>query len=362
MSIYVPPVHKVPKDKDDSHYLKSFSKDQVEEYIQFFNEFGFVVVRDVLNQKECDDTIDDIWNYLEQKKWNHFLTKLDNAVQISRNDPTTWKNQTWPEMMEEGILGSPPVFTAQALKNRQNPEVYKVFANLLGRKDLLVNHDRYGLFRPTKNVKINGKKYSQEQWKTFRNLHIDMNPWMHVEDTVATQSETILAKLRYKRGSDFIAENNEVGVLLDNQLHLQGLINLADNYEDDGGFHIIPGFKQHFVEWTTRNDHLKKKYGKQMTFIVLPGTDKLHQQSVRVTARAGSLVVWDQRTIHGSAPNDSDRARYAQFLKFFPATPMNPERADARKEGIVERLDEIKFEENGLTDLGKQLFGLQSWA
>jgi len=265
-------------------------------------------------------------------------------------------------MREEGIVGTPPVFTVQALKNRQNPEVYKVFANILGRKDLLANHDRYGLFRPTTNLKLSdGTKVSNSNWKTINNLHIDMNPWMHVEDPVATQSEEILSRLRYKRRDEFIAENNEVGVLVDNQLNLQGLINLADNYKEDGGFHIIPGFKEHFVECTTRNDHLKKRYGKKMTFIVLPENDKLHKQSKRVTARAGSLVVWDQRTVHGSAPNKSDRARYAQFIKYFPATPMNPERKEARKAAIAEALEELKFAENGLSDLGRQIFGLNDW-
>lgn len=36
------------------------------------------------------------------------------------------------------------------------------------------------------------------------------------------------------------------------QLHVQALINLADNRSEDGGFHIVPGFHKVFSEWTER--------------------------------------------------------------------------------------------------------------
>eukprot|EP00026_Physarum_polycephalum_P012487 Phypoly_transcript_12801.p1 GENE.Phypoly_transcript_12801~~Phypoly_transcript_12801.p1 ORF type:complete len:192 (+),score=20.48 Phypoly_transcript_12801:465-1040(+) len=189
-----------------------------------------------------------------------------------------------------------------------------------------------------------------------------MNPWMHVEAPNSEHCNKLLSKLTYKRPSDFITENDEVGCMLDNTLHLQGLINLADNFEEDGGFHIIPGFKHHFVEWTTRNSHYKKRYGMVQNFIVLPDTDPLYKQTVRVTARAGSLVVWDQRTIHGSDANDSSRARYAQFVKYFPATPMHEERQARRKAEIADRLQEANFTaESGLTELGSKLFGQSNW-
>ena len=32
------------------------------------------------------------------------------------------------------IVGLPPVFTKQALLNRQNPKIYEVFSNILGEK------------------------------------------------------------------------------------------------------------------------------------------------------------------------------------------------------------------------------------
>ena len=51
----------------------------------------------------------------------------------------------------------------------------------------------------------------------------------------------LLNKLKYERENDFIVENNEVGVMKDNKLHCQGLINLIDNRAEDGGFILVPG-------------------------------------------------------------------------------------------------------------------------
>jgi hypothetical protein len=49
----------------------------------------------------------------------------------------------------------------------------QVFSALYDRKDLLVNHDRYGLFRAIKKK----PEHLKEDWQTMENLHLDMNPW-----------------------------------------------------------------------------------------------------------------------------------------------------------------------------------------
>ena len=103
-----------------------------------------------------------------------FRTQKDLSTKpIDRKDPNTW-SASWPAMADEGILGiilinfgtisnislgEPSVFTKQALLNRTNPKLHKACSILLNRSDLLVNHDRYGFFRPTKGVEVeeNGK-------------------------------------------------------------------------------------------------------------------------------------------------------------------------------------------------------------
>ena len=118
------------------------------------------------------------------------------------------------------------------------------------------------------------------------------------------------------------------------QLSVQGLINLADNREEDGGFQIVPGFHKVFSKWvdSTRNS-LAKDYSGRMVrptiklilwrqvmffwstiqaFIVLPDEDPVSKQAQRIRAPAGSLFIWNQLMAHGSAPNASHRTRYRQ--------------------------------------------------
>jgi len=58
--------------------------------------------------------------------------------------------QGWPGIRNEGISGGYTVVTPQFVKNRCNEKVAAVASYLLGETDLLVNHDRFGIFRPTK--------------------------------------------------------------------------------------------------------------------------------------------------------------------------------------------------------------------
>eukprot|EP00456_Euglypha_rotunda_P005478 TRINITY_DN10928_c0_g1_i3.p1 TRINITY_DN10928_c0_g1~~TRINITY_DN10928_c0_g1_i3.p1 ORF type:complete len:150 (+),score=15.27 TRINITY_DN10928_c0_g1_i3:166-615(+) len=116
-------------------------------------------------------------------------------------------------------------------------------------------------------------------------------------------------------------------------------MNLADNKEQDGGFQIVPGFHHHLERWakSPKGMALVKRYGWRETFIMLPDDIEFHEHSIRVTARAGSVVFWDQRTMHGSRPNESPNPRYAQFFKIFPAT-MYSKRATARQAAIKEMI------------------------
>ena len=43
--------------------------------------------------------------------------------------------------------------------------------------------------------------------------------------------------------------------------------------------------------------------------------DAIHTRSRRVPLRAGSLLLWNQCTVHGTRPNDSDHFRFAQFVR-----------------------------------------------
>ena len=46
--------------------IKKFSL-SYHDILQFFEDYGFVVIRDVLTREECEATIDEMWTYIETR-------------------------------------------------------------------------------------------------------------------------------------------------------------------------------------------------------------------------------------------------------------------------------------------------------
>lgn len=105
---------------------------------------------------------------------------------------------------------------------------------------------------------------------------------------------------------------------------------------------------------------------------MLPENEPLQDLAIRITARlesrtnvlifgrAGSVIVWNQKVAHGSAPNESERCRYAQFFKVFPANPMDKTRWESRS-AAVKKWIEIAGCQTEITALGKKFLGMEEW-
>lgn len=71
---------------DANGYTQSFSLEETDDLLQFFDKYGFIVVRDIITSPaQIDETIDEIWQILG----------VLNA-HIDKNDPSTWEDQYWP--------------------------------------------------------------------------------------------------------------------------------------------------------------------------------------------------------------------------------------------------------------------------
>merc|ERR1711975_208652 len=101
----------------------------------------------------------------------------------------------------------------------------------------------------------------------------------------------------------------------------------------DGGFICVPGFYPYFDEWAHKNYSEFASFAAENNSVQFPPKNFLNSFAQRITAKAGSLIIWDQRTPHGSAPNESNQFRCAQFLKVFPNTVLHaqPNRRKARR-------------------------------
>jgi hypothetical protein len=310
-------------DTEDPRYIKSFVLTDTDEYLSFFERFGYVVIRDILTAEQCEETIADIWE----------VARSDDP-EADPNDIT--KPFEFTGIASEGILPFAPVFTEIAVRNRCNAGIFSVCKNILGDDDVLINHDRYGLFRPTKGVVKDGKELNFPNYKTKLNVHLDMNPWNYIDKSKEGIDIMKLDFLSYGNADDFIAENNicysiyrstekekledidETELMKVSRHNIQGLINLADNLEEDGGFHLVPEFHKKYINWTLKNVELGTQFSSASDFILLPKRLPLYNETIRITCRAGSIIIWSQLLPHGSRPNDSNRPRYAQFFKVFP--------------------------------------------
>jgi len=328
--------------EEDGHFCKSFHVQQEAEIKEFFREYGVVVIRDVLTAEETSSTLQDIIGILE------------NNSAFRYNDANTWS--AWPANGIEryGQAQREPYMTPQFMKNRQNPLVLQGFSYLydLPVESLVINHDRGALFRPT--------EYSKN-YKTKGNLHLDLDPWGFLK-TDSSKVMNNLANLRYGRKlNEFIFENNQVHKSMYGSLHLQAGINLIDNEYQDGGFICVPGFAQHFNEWASKNKSSEfVQIASESNSVQFPPKHWLNSHAQRITMKAGSMVIWDQRTPHGSAANESARARAAQFMKVFPNTVLHqqPARRKARRTTLQRNINELQQEGFEISALGRKVFDL----
>ena len=351
----------VPKDGTNPEFTQSF--DPITEMTQaklFFEEWGFVVFKNVLSPDQLQLSVCDVFDYMESGAHKFSFARDMNKkceTQLKRDDMSTWTNSNWPSMKNEGIFGEAPVFTKQAMDNRQNETVYHVFKELIGREDLMVTMDRYGFFRPTKDVPIRSEQTGQVElkdfpsWKSDKNIHFDRNPW-HYMNSLNPISNAFPKEYNYL--PSFCGEYNEAGRFDDRAVKLQALINFVDNRDQDGGFILVPKFHKFFKEWVeaTKNTIGKKYSGS--SFLIMNRIDQVGQMGVRIPLRAGDMLVWDVCMPHGSQPNDSSQMRLCQFLKMYPAM-----KANKNRRAIINKA----LEGNGLvvTELGSKLFGLKEW-
>jgi hypothetical protein len=342
----------IPRDVNDPNFVKSFQISEKDDFLTFFDAFGFVVIHDVLSKEEIEDSISEIWDIIEcrngarshDKKNIDILDELHGIKTVlpDRNDSSTWEIKTngWPPLAHLGILGGAPSFDKQSMKNRFNKNIHSLFATLHGTEDLWVSIDRYGVMRPTKDVLINGEKMDKPTWRTQEKwIHFDQNP------------KKIGSGLEFfdVRRFHLSTENNDNYT---DKVKLQGLVAFLDAREEDGGFYCIPGFHKHIREWADA----RREYLNDSDFVTIPQNDEILQYAQKIPIRAGSMVVWESSLPHSNFPNSSDRFRMGQYIKMFPARTHAPQKyLDFRKSEILNGLPKGQI----LSNDQKKLLGLE---
>lgn len=355
-----PPPCDIPRDPVDPRYSLSFdalslfcetkSTSTHQAALDFFNEYGYVVFSNVLSLSECEATETEIWEHLEEK-----------ISGLHRCDPTT---HSLLSQKRYGLPDEQAIFTRQLLLNRQNRRLYAALDCIVrkwpgcgpsvpetdspGPNSIVVSHDRWCVYPPA---------FERPDRETENPpVHLDLCPWTYLPNPSGgskrgdceTDPELLTydGSTRIRQLKDWRAEINcvrgEFGP------HVQGVISLQDNEECDGGTVIVPRFHKKFEEWQSSLGTWKEnRVGQRRrgcSYNFHDPSDPIHQLARRVPIKAGSLLLWNQCTVHGAVPNRSKRFRIAQFVRGVRAGELGyredstSKRAQARSNALLREL------------------------
>jgi hypothetical protein len=256
-------------------------------------------------------------NAVPQANLDRVIDALWDFLGMDRNNPAEW--YTRPDWHRSS--GMVELYHHQTLwDNRQHPRVHQIFAELFGDEKLWVSLDRVNMNPP-----------AGPDWDYQGFIHWDFDPttW-------------------------------PIG------LRVQGVLNLTDTDDAQGGFQCVPGSHRQVEEIVARQAPGANLRSPDITGLTVKP----------IGAKAGDLVIWHTGLLHGNGRNRTDRPRLAQYISMYPAQPQNEE---ARQERIAQwrerrppafarafpgdprKLEELHGQSAELTDLGKKLLGLDLW-
>jgi len=271
---------------------------------------GYVIVRQAVPVEQCEAVIDMLWTFME----------------MDRNDPSTWYRPQFREhrMKELNNTGMVEVYNHQSLwENRQTLRVYDAFVDIWDREDLWVAIDRANFNPPNKGVRAPSQEHGF--------IHLDV---------------------------DSSARPLPIGV--------QGVLSLAKQDQEVGGFQCVPGLFAELEAWSARQPAGSNPFKPDVT----------GYEIVNTSMEAGDLLIFNSLLPHGVRPNRSeDRVRLAQYISMFPADPGNAALREARIKTWREQTapigdpfpgDPRDFERRNfpvatLSPRGEKLLGIAPW-
>ncbi len=249
------------------------------------------------------------------------IDSLFSFLDMVRHDPSDWYRLP----LKPG--GMCEIYQHQALWNtRQNPSMHALFTDLHGTDRLCVSIDRVG-FKPPYTT-----EHPEYDHKGFTHWDVDT-------------------------------------ANLPDRFGVQGVLCLTDTTDEMGGFQCVPGFHRGLEEWIRTQPADRNTRVPDLS--TLPSGKKV----VPIPAKAGSMVVWNNRLLHGNGRNVGDRPRFSQYVSMFPADRLTEENRRHRIAcwqnrqppggttfpGDPREIEQSRFETAALTELGRRLLGADPW-
>lgn len=245
------------------------------------------------------------------------ITTLFDFLRMDRDNPSDWYRLP---LKPGGMI---EIYQHQSLWNtRQYPGLHAIFTELYGTEKLTVTIDRAG-FKPPRHP-----DHPEYDHKGFTHWDVDT---------------TNLPK----------------------RFGAQAVLCLSDTDSDMGGFQCIPGFHKNLEEWIATQPADRNPRMPDLTGLTV----------VPIPAKAGSIVIWNNRLAHGNGHNVSNKPRLSQYVSMYPADRMSDEVREQRVEqwrnrtppynsvfpGDPRRIEEDEGVTAELTPLGRKLLGVDRW-
>lgn len=293
-----------------------------EEDFDFWQTYGYVVVREAIPAAEAKRLLDFTWEFqgLDPERPDTWYEDREYRSDLDR---------------ELHIYGFVEAYHHQLIWNsRQTQRVYDAFVDVWDCEELWVTLDRLNLNPP--NVKNRDRALIAPTDTGFDiELHWDV-------DTT-------------------------LGVL---PQRVQGIIALNDTRPDHGGFQCNPELFRRFDRWRITQPDDRDP--------IRPDVDRTEFPVVRPELKAGDLLIWNGLLAHGVARNTSQSGvRAVQYLSMMPALESNQamrqSRIDSWRElstpdwnktlvGDAKQHESLRYPTATLSDLGAKLLGLESWS
>ena len=268
-------------------YAHSINPECEEMILSHLQTYGLVVVP-VLSGSECTETLQAFF-----KESN--VQQRPVATEKLSLDPRTWGSTNWPNK-SHFLVRRRPTISLEATLVRTHPVIHRVFAAIFGTDQLQTSIDRWGVMRGTVNIPTrqgDGTIVPQDhpEWRQNLRLHWDMNPWAYINTQESMQ------KQRY-----------------------QALVDILDSPIDVGGFRAVPGSHLHYLEqWAKRHDKPKDYNMTSYRSVKILDDDPMQHLSQKIPIKAGDMLIFDSRLLHGTFPNHSPSMRLVQYVRMMPS-------------------------------------------
>lgn len=277
-------------------FIPTLTQAETPSYLNDLDQEGYCVIPDVLSRQETEQLYRRVWHEFIEKAW----------PQCTLADTSNWA-ESFPMHNQHGVFAGPAGQIQVMWDLRQDSRIVDIFAKIWNTNDLIVSMDGLSIMCPPEIRQGN------------------VVPWPHV-DQKSAQSEGVVSESQLKS----------------KPFCIQGQFLFEDSFDGDGGFYCIPKSHLKFEEFAARLEAidaiLDREVRKQARAVVLDELMSDPSCVRHITAKRGSLILWDSRTVHWNQHASADRpsctppkVRMVGYLCYVPKSRMT-EKCRARRE------------------------------